>query len=609
MSTGFDELCSICCENEIYFTCSECQCKICKQCLKHYTLSYANLMPHCLNCSAVIPISNLYDILEEDGFESFLRQSCLLLYQNEQQKIPECLECCKEIKEFRAIKPIVKNIDKILPFIQSILNLLIIYRGENPTDEKPEYCILAEQIVQHITETLKEMFNELYYNAKTDEGNINQTKRYTKFVHGILKMGLTAKAKTTIKHKLNKLSKKLSGYTLNDLNSTLANTSHNRTTEQSIINKHVERIINKNLGKSTSNEYLFRCSNGLCKGFVRSNYYCELCDTKYCEKCLQPINTTNHICKQEDIETAKIILNSTKPCPNCAARIFKIDGCSQMFCTNCHAGFDWNTGTLIKTSFHNPHRIEYIQTHNGVEPLVLEHGRDCNVRNLKNWYAEFFNTQIGLLQGLIRAATNRLELNERNLYILRVKYALNDIDDEQYNKELYKHQDYTLRFGMLNNIYQQHIDLINSVLFNMMNKLENSSFTIDESKLVECFDFAGLLNKEGLEELKTVKNDKSKIYKLLSNKLKQSKRLLGDYGRKSILLSLINKFNETILDKLPIFDDNIKNLEIITNNTCDELEKYKLMFGINEVVQPDFIEPTELENDKYNMNNIVVLCI
>jgi hypothetical protein len=73
-----------------------------------------------------------------------------------------------------------------------------------------------------------------------------------------------------------------------------------------------------------------------------------------------PTRDTDHTCLQENIETAKLLDHDSKPCPKCASLIFRISGCPQMFCTNCHTGFNWNTGKIMGFErFHNPHYFAY----------------------------------------------------------------------------------------------------------------------------------------------------------------------------------------------------------------------------------------------------------
>jgi ribosomal protein S27AE len=62
-----------------------------------------------------------------------------------------------------------------------------------------------------------------------------------------------------------------------------------------------------------------------------------------------------HIYKEESIATARFLHADTKHCPSCGAPVFKIEGCDQVFCTQCHTAFSWNTGRAETGTIHNPH--------------------------------------------------------------------------------------------------------------------------------------------------------------------------------------------------------------------------------------------------------------
>jgi hypothetical protein len=69
-----------------------------------------------------------------------------------------------------------------------------------------------------------------------------------------------------------------------------------------------------------------------------------------------------HVCKPEDVESVREKLHSSRPCPTCHVPVFRISGCSQMFCTACNTPWDWNTEEAlpVRAPIHNPHYSDYL---------------------------------------------------------------------------------------------------------------------------------------------------------------------------------------------------------------------------------------------------------
>lgn len=84
------------------------------------------------------------------------------------------------------------------------------------------------------------------------------------------------------------------------------------------------------------------CMNLSCKGYLDSEFVCGDCDTKFCKKC-ENVFETDHVCKNEDIESIKSLNLMTK-CPNCHVPIFRYEGCNHMTCAKCGQNFAYNTG-------------------------------------------------------------------------------------------------------------------------------------------------------------------------------------------------------------------------------------------------------------------------
>jgi len=124
--------------------------------------------------------------------------------------------------------------------------------------------------------------------------------------------------------------------------------------------------------KVSSTTFKKKCPKEGCAGFLSSGHKCMICSTKVCPHCNEIIsNHSNsgggggeskhqeHVCDPDAVASYKMIKEETKPCPNCATAIFKIDGCDQMWCTSCHVAFSWKTGQKVTGRIHNPHFYEW----------------------------------------------------------------------------------------------------------------------------------------------------------------------------------------------------------------------------------------------------------
>ena len=115
--------------------------------------------------------------------------------------------------------------------------------------------------------------------------------------------------------------------------------------------------------------YVSKCPGIGCNGLVNERYMCELCNSAVCRKCLEIIGVKEegkelpeHTCDENNLASARMIKSQTKPCPKCSARILKISGCNQMWCTNCNVAFDWASNTIIKGRIHNPHYFQWLKS-------------------------------------------------------------------------------------------------------------------------------------------------------------------------------------------------------------------------------------------------------
>lgn len=121
--------------------------------------------------------------------------------------------------------------------------------------------------------------------------------------------------------------------------------------------------IKKEINTEYTVKYVKSCQQEECKGFLNEEYKCGICNYYTCSKCNIVTGTDihgKHECDPDDVKTTELLNADTKPCPTCGMGIFKIDGCDQMWCTQCKTAFSFTTGT-IETIIHNPHYYEWMR--------------------------------------------------------------------------------------------------------------------------------------------------------------------------------------------------------------------------------------------------------
>jgi len=89
---------------------------------------------------------------------------------------------------------------------------------------------------------------------------------------------------------------------------------------------------------------------------------CAMCYGIVCSKCQESTHgSSSHKCNEDTIKTVKDIRENTRSCPTCSALIFKIEGCDQMFCTQCNTTFSWDTARIERGFQHNPHYLDWVR--------------------------------------------------------------------------------------------------------------------------------------------------------------------------------------------------------------------------------------------------------
>lgn len=164
--------------------------------------------------------------------------------------------------------------------------------------------------------------------------------------------------------------------------------------KRAIYEQHVAFLEGRSTAKIPARQFIMKCPGSTtvgtepCRGFLSTQWKCGTCQLFYCHDCHALIGTNKelpHTCEPGAKATAAMIQKETKPCPKCGIRITKIDGCDQMWCTECHTAFSWNTGQIITHRIHNPHFYEYQRRiNNGAPPREVG---DIPCGGLPEYYA------------------------------------------------------------------------------------------------------------------------------------------------------------------------------------------------------------------------------
>lgn len=222
-------------------------------------------------------------------------------------------------------------------------------------------------------------------------------------------------------------------------------------------------------------QFVRACPHGGCKGFLSPVWKCGLCENWTCPDCHEVKGldkNAHHVCDPNSVATAQLLSKDSRPCPKCASVIFKIDGCDQMFCTQCHTAFSWRRGTIETGRVHNPHYYEWMRAHGG---LVREPG-DIPCGGIPEWrevYRLTKNQEIMNIHRmwnhvnyvvLNRYRTDRINDNRD----IRVKYMIKDINEDIFKAKLQQREKATQKKMEIRQVLEMwqavSIDLFQSLM-------------------------------------------------------------------------------------------------------------------------------------------------
>lgn len=232
--------------------------------------------------------------------------------------------------------------------------------------------------------------------------------------------------------------------------------------------------------------FTINCPRTDCRGFVaNTSWECGVCNHYVCSKCHEYIGEkkdVEHTCKEENVQTAAMIKKDSKPCPGCSTLIFKISGCNQMWCTQCHTTFSWSSGAIITGTVHNPHFYEWMQQNgNGTAPRNLGDvpcGGLLSVFQLrailvplgpqaKEIVAMFSLHQISSHVENVTLPHHHTN-NVTNNLDLRVKYLMNEITEDHFKATLQQREKKNIKKKEIHDVLEMYlftsVDMFNNML-------------------------------------------------------------------------------------------------------------------------------------------------
>lgn len=237
-----------------------------------------------------------------------------------------------------------------------------------------------------------------------------------------------------------------------------------------------------------------KCPQNECRGFLDGKWHCPMCDKTTCKKCNEH-KCDGHVCDPSAVETMKLLRGDTKGCPKCGTMIFKISGCSQMWCPDCHTAFNWNTLAIETTVIHNPHYFEYMRKQGGGE-MARQPGdevggeRVCGEEQLPSVRALMNYCNDGAIINMYQTVSHWSQMNRRvddeGVRGLTLKYMGGELSEYQYRVALQRHEKHRLKNGEYAQIRQMFVTVATGLFVRMLGLRQDPDvFKVEMHELLE----------------------------------------------------------------------------------------------------------------------------
>lgn len=258
-----------------------------------------------------------------------------------------------------------------------------------------------------------------------------------------------------------------------------------------VVNEELNKLNNK-ASVDVDNDkakFIRQCPNNDCHGFLTSSLKCNLCSSWACAECHEikgDSKNSDHTCNKEILESIKMLRKDTKSCPKCSVSIFKIEGCDQIFCVECHTAFSWNTLKIDNGAIHNPHYFEYLAKKNGsVErnPMDIICGREID-----NYFVnELIREMTGKVDYVFQDQISKICINIIHIrYVefrkftqdrimdnmdIRIKYMMNEITKDKFKSILQRREKNHAKNNEILNVLITFVNCITEIIHRYYNSM------------------------------------------------------------------------------------------------------------------------------------------
>jgi hypothetical protein len=549
--------CAVCCEKIRHSVLCQCNFEVCRNCVRTYLAGQIS-EPHCMNCKVAWNMEFLENAIGKTYLKNdYKKQRVIVFSEFEKTQLPNMQEDARIYEITDRLTTEIKELNKkngnyrhgTFGCNWCIGNKYKMFIGCEPckTADTDKRTIQMENVrIRNLTkdpEKIRELINKFeksHYNTyrytHCDNFRFKCLNCYEKFPHEIL-YGI-------IKNEINKpfiTCQECEAVSCIDCFEEYSETHECKNIQCNcsmyecdtcIYNQNEETVyslkeqintINKKGGQIKERKiFIMKCQVNDCGGFLSQQYKCGLCTKFTCSACYMP-KDENHICNPDDVASTKMIKDETRPCPKCSTRIYKIDGCDQMWCTDCKTAFSWKTGTIVNGNVHNPHYYEYLRNTEGSVPRADEPYNPCGdildeyqIRafrqkfmihlnkspKISGWidhHISVMHRYLGEINDVVE--TTNIEVNDmngdryvRNLKHNRILFLLKRIDKERFETNAFMYHQRSIQFRrfleLTQMLKQVVLDIFNKMHSGILEEAKNKN-KIDANKvidlIIECY--------------------------------------------------------------------------------------------------------------------------